>query len=186
MAERRSVFWDDLEADLQDAGFRREYLLESLRVQTIDSIVNALDEARVGLGWSKAKLARAIDAEPAVVRRLFSAKGNPTLSTLAEIAGAVGLRISVEPLPKAEADLLVGGAPLGLKAFRERRKSESEKAVVPLQPKVARTGVAAPAARTRAGRAAGGPKSAVATGGAKRAAAKRSGPKPTGTARKQR
>jgi DNA-binding phage protein len=110
--KRRSAFWEDLESDLQDEGFRREYLLETLRVQTIDSIVNALDEARVGLGWSKAQLARAVDAEPAVVRRLFSAKGNPTLSTLAEIAGAVGLRISLEPLPHAEAKLLVGDAPV--------------------------------------------------------------------------
>lgn len=134
VTERRSVFWDDLEADLQDEGFRREYLLESLRVQTIDSIVNALDEARVGLGWSKAQLARAIDAEPAVVRRLFSAKGNPTLSTLAEIAGAMSLRISVEPLPKAEVDLLVGDAPVRFKAFREKRKALSGKAVAKRSP----------------------------------------------------
>lgn len=98
-----SVFWDDLARDLEDAKFRREYITESVRIATIDAIINVLDEARISAGLSKAELARAIGAEPATVRRLFSASGaNPTLGTLAEVAAALGLRIAVEPLPKAE------------------------------------------------------------------------------------
>jgi DNA-binding phage protein len=95
-----SLFWDDLAANRQDPEFEREYAIESMRIATIDTIINTLDEARVAAGWSKAQLARAIGAEPATVRRLFSAhRPNPTLGTLAEVATALGLRISVEPLP---------------------------------------------------------------------------------------
>jgi DNA-binding phage protein len=94
-----SVFWADLANDLQDPTFLREYLAESVRIASIDAIINTLNDARVTAGLSKAELARAIGAEPATIRRLLSASmSNPTLGTLAEVAAALGLRISVEPL----------------------------------------------------------------------------------------
>lgn len=97
------MFWDDLARDLKDPEFLREYVCESVRIATIDSVVNSLDEAREAAGLSKAELARAISAEPAVIRRLFSASGvNPTLGTLAEVAAALGMRITLEPLPLDE------------------------------------------------------------------------------------
>jgi DNA-binding phage protein len=102
MAEH-GEFWDDVARDLEDPEFLREYIAESMRIATIDAIVNALDDAREAAGLSKAELARAIRAEPATIRRLFSSdKSNPTLGTLAEIAAALGLRITVEPLAKHE------------------------------------------------------------------------------------
>lgn len=101
------AFWDDLADDLQDPEFLREFVTESVRIATIDAVINALDEARVAAGLSKADLARAIGVEPATVRRLFSTgAANPTLGTLAEVAAAVGLRISVEPLPAAEREAI--------------------------------------------------------------------------------
>jgi len=103
MTSTRSVFWDDLARDLEDPTFLREYVLESARIATIDSVVNTLDEAREAAGLSKASLARAVSREPAMLRRLFSAGHvNPTLGTLAEVAAALGLRITVEPLSSAE------------------------------------------------------------------------------------
>lgn len=97
------AFWDDLARDLQDPEFLRDYVVESVRIATIDSVVNELDEAREAAGLSKADLARAISAEPAVIRRLFSATGvNPTLGTLAEVAAALGMRVTLEPLPAPE------------------------------------------------------------------------------------
>lgn len=103
MDTTRGVFWDDLAKDLEDPEFLRAYIVESMRIATIDQIVNALDDARDAAGMSKAALARVIGAEPAVVRRLFSAGHvNPTLGTLAEVAAALGMRIALEPLPKAE------------------------------------------------------------------------------------
>lgn len=94
-----NAFWDDLAQDLEDPDFLREYVAQSVRIATIDQIVNELDVAREAMGLSKAELARAISAEPATVRRLFSASHvNPTLGTLAEVAAALGLRIVLEPL----------------------------------------------------------------------------------------
>lgn len=97
------TFWDDLARDLEDPEFLREYVVESVRIATIDAVVNALDEARDAAGLSKAGLARAISVEPATIRRLFaSGSANPTLGTLAEIAAALGMRITIEPLPAGE------------------------------------------------------------------------------------
>ncbi|MGK2931257.1 MAG: DNA-binding protein [Solirubrobacterales bacterium] len=98
-----STFWSDLAHDLEDPEFLREYVVESMRIATIDKVVNALDDARESAGLSKAELARAIQVEPATIRRLFaSEKSNPTLGTLAEVAAALGMRITLEPLADDE------------------------------------------------------------------------------------
>lgn len=106
---RRSVFWDDLAQDLKDPQFLREYVAQSIRIATIDRIVNELDGAREAAGLSKAELARAINSEPATVRRLFSAGHvNPTLGTLAEVAAALGMRVVLEPLEADDRERITG------------------------------------------------------------------------------
>ena len=103
--KKADAFWDDLARDLEDPEFFREYVVESMRIATIDSVVNAIDAAREAAGLSKAELARAIRKEPATIRRLLSSdNSNPTLGTLAEVAAALGLRITVEPISEAERD----------------------------------------------------------------------------------
>lgn len=98
-----TAFWDDLARDLEDPQFLREYVVESMRIATIDDVVNAIDDAREAAGLSKAELARAIQKEPATIRRLLSSDNtNPTLGTLAEVGAALGLRITVEPISAAE------------------------------------------------------------------------------------
>ena len=98
-----AVFWADLQEDLQDPEFRRAFVLETMRIAATDDIVNAFDEARERAGITKADLARAIGIEPASIRRLFSTGSpNPTIGTLTDIATALGLRITVEPLPSAD------------------------------------------------------------------------------------
>jgi ribosome-binding protein aMBF1 (putative translation factor) len=98
-AAEHGMFWDDLARDVEDPQFLREYVTQSIRIATIDRIVNELDAAREAAGLSKAELARAINSEPATVRRLFSAGHvNPTLGTLAEVAAALGMRVVLEPL----------------------------------------------------------------------------------------
>lgn len=100
---KRTAFWDDLARDFENPEFLRDYVVESMRIATIDQIVNAIDEAREAAGLSKAELARAIQKEPATIRRLLSSdNSNPTLGTLAEVAAALGLRITVEPISEAE------------------------------------------------------------------------------------
>lgn len=98
-----SAFWDDLAKDLEDPEFLRDYVVESMRIATIDRLVNELDDAREAAGLSKAQLARAIGAEPATIRRLFSSgHSNPTLGTLAEVASALGMQVTLQALPVAE------------------------------------------------------------------------------------
>jgi DNA-binding phage protein len=98
-----SLFWQDLERNLEAPEALREYIFESLRIATIDRLVNLLDEAREGEHLSKAALARAINSNPAVVRRLLSnGAANPTIGTLVDVATALGLRVTLEPLPAAE------------------------------------------------------------------------------------
>ncbi|HEX6360134.1 hypothetical protein [Actinophytocola sp.] len=98
-----NTYWDDLVEDLKDPEFLRAYITESLRVATIDQLVHDLDEARRGLGLTKAELARAISAEPAVIRRLLSpGHRNPTIGTLAEVAAALGLKVALVPMTDDE------------------------------------------------------------------------------------
>lgn len=109
MNTERSVFWDDLAQDLKDPRFLREYVAQSIRIATIVQIVNELDGAREAAGLSKAGLARAINSEPATVRRLFSAGHvNPTLGTLAEVAAALGMRVVLEPLDADDRKRITG------------------------------------------------------------------------------
>jgi transcriptional regulator with XRE-family HTH domain len=108
-----------------------------MRIATIDQVVNAIDDAREAAGLSKAELARAIQKEPATIRRLLSSdNSNPTLGTLAEVAAALGLRITVEPISKAERSqitepLLEGRAADPKKLARHLDKLRTPKAEVP-------------------------------------------------------
>lgn len=134
---KHSAFWDDLARDLEDAEFLRDYVVESMRIATIDQVVNTIDDAREAAGLSKAELARAIQKEPASIRRLLSSdNSNPTLGTLAEVAAALGLRITVEPIPKSERGhiteaLLAGRAADPVKLARHLDKLRTPKASVP-------------------------------------------------------
>jgi transcriptional regulator with XRE-family HTH domain len=118
VTSKPNLFWEDHERDLQNPEYAREYALEEIRVATIDHVVNTLIDALNEQGLSKAALARAIGSNPAVVRRLLSASGvNPTVGTVAEAAAVLGMRVVIEPMPRAErkswTQLTVGEAPKG-------------------------------------------------------------------------
>ena len=120
----QGLFWDDLVEDLKDPAFLREYIVESMRIATIDSVVNALDAAREAAGLTRADLARSIGAEPAVLRRLFgSGPVNPTLGTVAEVAASLGMRVTIEKLPitqrKVVTESLRTGKPGDVKVLAE-------------------------------------------------------------------
>jgi len=130
----QSLFWDDLAKDLKDPQVKADFVRQSLRIQAIDDVVNALDEARRQQGVSKAALARAIDAEPAVIRRMFTAHGNPTLGRLADVAAALGLKVSLTPLPAAIANAVTS-------ALRPTTKSPTTRTVEkPKSPTATATG----------------------------------------------
>lgn len=124
-----SLFPHDLEADLQGSEFRRAPVLQSLRAHTVGEIISQLDAAREARNLSKADVARAINADPAVIRRLFSAHGNPTLGRLAEIAAALGMRVSLEPLPTSEAEAIASSLGVAATASRNGGKRSVRQAV---------------------------------------------------------
>lgn len=98
------AFREDVRADLDDPGYRRASVLARHRIATIDAVVNELDERRDSCGLSKADLGRRAGMNSAAVRRLFTnAAANPTLGTLADLATALGLRVTLVPLPVADA-----------------------------------------------------------------------------------
>jgi transcriptional regulator with XRE-family HTH domain len=88
-------FFDD---QVADAEFREGYEKIRSEIDAVDALVRALDDARVEVGVSKAELARQISAEPAAIRRLFTAKrANPTLATFAKLAEALGYEVLLTP-----------------------------------------------------------------------------------------
>jgi ribosome-binding protein aMBF1 (putative translation factor) len=92
-----------LAEELRDPEFARHYAAESARIAAIDAVVNGLDELREASGYSKAQLARAIGAQPSVVRRLLSSQAvNPTLGTVAELAAALGMKVTLQPMSAEE------------------------------------------------------------------------------------
>jgi DNA-binding phage protein len=97
------AFWDDVAEDVKDPEFARAYASEAIRVRTIDSLVNALNEAAASEGVSKSEIARAAGMQAAAVRRLLTATTvNPTVSTLVEVAATLGFRVTLEKMTKAE------------------------------------------------------------------------------------
>ncbi|MCK2242376.1 MULTISPECIES: helix-turn-helix transcriptional regulator [unclassified Crossiella] len=114
-------FWAELAEDLKDPEFLREYVTESVRIATVDAIVNAVDEALRREHLSKADLARAIGAQPASVRRLLSARNvNPTLGTVAEVAAVLGLRLTLEPIPESDREIITDPLRTGAAADARR------------------------------------------------------------------
>ena len=86
-----------LAEQLADPEFRAEFEREQREIEAIDAIVHALDALREQQGKSKAELARAIDKNPAVVRRLLTASGNPELRTVVAMAAALGAEVRIVP-----------------------------------------------------------------------------------------
>ncbi|MBD0022145.1 helix-turn-helix domain-containing protein [Gordonia pseudamarae] len=97
------VFNTLLELEARDPEFARAYAAETARIEAVDSIISALDEARGGEKLSKAALARAIGSDASTVRRLLSSESvNPTLSTVAEVAAALGMKVTLTPMSEDE------------------------------------------------------------------------------------
>jgi DNA-binding phage protein len=107
-------FWHDAEIDLKDETYRRQFVFGRHRVQTIDRLINFLEDARREAGLTKADLARRAGMSDAVLRRLLTASdGNPTLNTLSLVATALGYRITLEQLSPeelGELDDVIGAA----------------------------------------------------------------------------
>lgn len=83
---------------MEDPEFEAAYRQHRARIDAIDELMRAIDEAREEQGITKAALARRIQAEPAAVRRLFSqAAPNPQIARVVDMAHELGLEIVLQP-----------------------------------------------------------------------------------------
>jgi DNA-binding phage protein len=82
---------------LEDPTFRKEYERELRQIKAVDQLVHELEALRAQHGVSKAELARTIDKNPAAVRRLLTASGNPELKTVVAIAEALDADVKIVP-----------------------------------------------------------------------------------------
>src|SRR4051794_6161348 len=65
-------------------------------IDAIDGVVRVLDSARKRAGMSKAELARQAGMSSQMVRRFFTAGAqNPTLATVARLAGVLGFELKL-------------------------------------------------------------------------------------------
>jgi DNA-binding XRE family transcriptional regulator len=85
-----------------DPEFRAEFERQQREIAAIDAIVNTLDELREKHDLTKAELARAIDKNPAAIRRLLTASGNPELRTVVAIADALDAEVRIVPRETSE------------------------------------------------------------------------------------
>lgn len=96
--ELDTSFHDRRLADrMADPEFAGEFEREGRRIAQIDSIVNGIDQLREERGLSKAALARAIDKNPAAIRRLLTASGNPELGTIVALADTLDADVVLVP-----------------------------------------------------------------------------------------
>ncbi len=86
-----------LRSQLSDPEFKEAFERERREIQGTDAIVNALDHRRDQLGMSKAELARQIGKNPASVRRLLTASGNPEMRTVVAMADALDIEVKLVP-----------------------------------------------------------------------------------------
>lgn len=82
---------------MQDPEYRREYERARNEIEQIDGVIRQLDELREQVGLSKAELARLVGKNPSALRRLFSAKSNPELRTVAALASVLDAEVKIVP-----------------------------------------------------------------------------------------
>jgi len=83
---------------LEDPEFRAHYEKHRAEIDAIDRILFEIEERRLDLGITKTDLARLVGRKPESVRRLLSGRAaNPTLSTVLEMTGVLGMEITIKP-----------------------------------------------------------------------------------------
>jgi len=89
---------------LADPEFQSHYERHRREIDAVDRIVAAIEARRVELGLTKADLARLVGRKPESVRRLLSGNlVNPTLTTVSEMAIALGMEVVMRPtIPAGE------------------------------------------------------------------------------------
>jgi len=104
MPRKKTAFDRYFDKRMKDPAFASAYAEARAVIDSTDTLIRTLDDARLLIGVSKADLARQIEARPEIVRRLFTAKdSNPTLATVLELVEALGFHLELVPNRKPTA-----------------------------------------------------------------------------------
>lgn len=85
----------------EEPEFRAEFERQRREIDAVDAIVNTLDALRSELQVTKTQLAKDIGKNPAAVRRLLTASGNPELRTVVALADALDADVKIVPRERA-------------------------------------------------------------------------------------
>ena len=99
MPETTTGRWAEMqERIVKTPELREQYERTKRTIVSTRQVLMEIDDERRRAGLSKAELARRIGMTPSVIRRLFSSKSsNPTLGTVINMAGALGMEIELKP-----------------------------------------------------------------------------------------
>jgi DNA-binding phage protein len=103
---------------MADPKFAAEYGVARAEIDATDKLVRALDAVREAGGLTKADLARRIDVQPEMIRRLLTAPdSNPTMETVFKVASALGCHLELVPNVGRSGARRSGGAMSGRLGF---------------------------------------------------------------------
>lgn len=97
------AFRQMLDDEFRTSAERQELVDDVETTVAVAHLMSTLEEIRAKQGLSKAEIARQMQRHaPTVVRLLSQDHGNPTVKTLIQLLGAMGLRATlvIEPAPK--------------------------------------------------------------------------------------
>ena len=90
------IFEGDLKRELADPQARALFERELAKANAIGALLQLMEEARERQELSKAEVARRVGSERSATSRLLAGKSvNPTFSTIADLADALGLEIEL-------------------------------------------------------------------------------------------
>ena len=92
MKNKLYSFRDHLQESLKDPDFQVEWQKTEIEYQLAKKII----EARLAKKYSQRKLAKTINTSPAVISRLETMSGNPSLLLLKRIATALDVKLVVD------------------------------------------------------------------------------------------
>lgn len=91
MKNKLYSFQDHLQESLKNANFKKEWQKSEVEYQLAKRII----EARLAKKYSQRQLAKSINTSPAVISRIETMTGNPSIALLKRIAFALDTKLSI-------------------------------------------------------------------------------------------
>lgn len=95
---KRTGFDRYFDARVKDSKFAAAYAEARAEIDSVDTLMRAVEAARAKAGLTKAELARRTGTRPEAMRRLFTTDTpNPTVATIMSILRSMGYSLALVP-----------------------------------------------------------------------------------------